>query len=304
MPREVASARAGGEAARMGIERNVAHFIRALPVAALANKTVLDIPCGDGRGTVEFLKKNARVRAFDLFPEFMRAEGATAERANLMERLPLADASVDYILCQEGIEHVPDQLKVFKEFNRVLKKDGVLLLTTPSMSHLRARLSHFLFETDYWKRVPPTELDSIWFAPPAAKMGAGERGADADALYFGHLFLRGAQHYESLLTLAGFRVTERVRTKVGNTSAVLMVPLYPLLALASLAAWVLYRGRNQHIPQRQRDATFWQRVRLNLSPTTLVCKHFFWVMRKERELAEVTHELRTLQRRERHNASA
>ena len=69
-----------------------------------------------------------------------------------------------YIICQEGIEHIPNQLNVLEEFNRVLKKDGILLITTPSNSHIRARLSHFLLETDLLRRMPPTEVDSIWFA--------------------------------------------------------------------------------------------------------------------------------------------
>ncbi len=43
--------------------------------------------------------------------------------------LTVASESIDYIICQEGIEHIPNQLKVLEEFNRVLKKDGVLLIT-------------------------------------------------------------------------------------------------------------------------------------------------------------------------------
>ena len=66
--------------------------------------------------------------------------------------LTVASESIDYIICQEGIEHIPNQLKVLEEFNRVLKKDGVLLITTPNNSHFRARLSHFLFETDIRKK--------------------------------------------------------------------------------------------------------------------------------------------------------
>ncbi|MGB0887585.1 MAG: class I SAM-dependent methyltransferase [Vicingaceae bacterium] len=37
------------------------------------------------------------------------------------------DASSDYLICQEGIEHFSDQLASFKEFNRVLKKGGRLI---------------------------------------------------------------------------------------------------------------------------------------------------------------------------------
>ena len=95
-----------------GINKYVSEYIRSLP--DLAEKTVLDIPCGDGRASIEFLKKGATVRAFDLYPEFMKVKGINPEFADLIETLPLDDSSVDYIICQEGIEHVPNQLGVLQ----------------------------------------------------------------------------------------------------------------------------------------------------------------------------------------------
>lgn len=51
--------------------------------------------------------------------------------------IPLKDESVDAIMCIEVIEHVEDPLLVFKEFSRLLKKGGVLILTAPfnSLTH-------------------------------------------------------------------------------------------------------------------------------------------------------------------------
>jgi ubiquinone/menaquinone biosynthesis C-methylase UbiE len=52
----------------------------------------------------------------DLFPEYFNVEGLTCLRVNVMEGIPLESNSVDCVICQEGIEHFSDQLKVFKEF--------------------------------------------------------------------------------------------------------------------------------------------------------------------------------------------
>ena len=51
--------------------------------------------------------------------------------------IPLEDESIDAILCVEVLEHVENPLLVFKEFSRLLKKGGKLILTAPfnSLTH-------------------------------------------------------------------------------------------------------------------------------------------------------------------------
>jgi ubiquinone/menaquinone biosynthesis C-methylase UbiE len=45
--------------------------------------------------------------------------------------IPAPDESFDVILCTEVLEHVPEPIKVIREFSRMLKKGGTLLLTAP-----------------------------------------------------------------------------------------------------------------------------------------------------------------------------
>lgn len=47
------------------------------------------------------------------------------------DRIPLPDGSLDSIFCTEVLEHVPDPLAVWREFNRVLRPGGKVLLATP-----------------------------------------------------------------------------------------------------------------------------------------------------------------------------
>ena len=52
--------------------------------------------------------------------------------------IPMDDESVDAILCIEVLEHIPEPVLAIKEFSRLLKKGGTLILTAPFNS-----LTHF-----------------------------------------------------------------------------------------------------------------------------------------------------------------
>lgn len=66
--------------------------------------------------------------------------------------IPQVDASFDAILCSEVLEHLPDPNAALREFSRLLKKDGVLLITAPfcSLTHqapyfFSTGFSHFYY---------------------------------------------------------------------------------------------------------------------------------------------------------------
>lgn len=263
-----------------GIHRHVIKYIDSLP--DLKGKVVMDVPSGDGRSSREFLKKGAVVKAFDLFPDFTKLDNLKTEYADLSQKLPVEDESIDYIHCQEGIEHVPNQLFVLEEFNRVLKKDGILIITTPNYSHLRARMANFFFETDLSKRMPPTEIDSVWFADNSPKV------------YFGHVFLIGVQKLQTLLTIAGFKTERRMRSDLGNTSILLSFFFYPFLILSSFKTYFGYLRKNKNVPLSYRKKNLFDRVKLNLSPLTLFNKHIFWEIRKVKKSAEILSDLKEM----------
>lgn len=55
-----------------------------------------------------------------------------------INNIPLSDKSVDAIMCIEVFEHLPEPIRAIQEFSRLLKLDGILLLTAPFCS-----LTHF-----------------------------------------------------------------------------------------------------------------------------------------------------------------
>jgi len=53
-------------------------------------------------------------------------------------QIPEPDNSFDAIMCIEVLEHIPNPISAIKEFSRLLKKDGTLIITAPFCS-----LTHF-----------------------------------------------------------------------------------------------------------------------------------------------------------------
>lgn len=57
--------------------------------------------------------------------------------------IPVADASFDVVLCTEVLEHVPEPIVVVREFGRILKAGGRLILTAPLGSGIHQEPFHF-----------------------------------------------------------------------------------------------------------------------------------------------------------------
>ena len=261
------------------IDRYVLPYIESLP--DLSGKAAIDIPSGEGRASYMFAKRGAQVRAFDLYPEFTKVEGVKGEYADLNDGVPVEDGYADYLICQEGIEHMPDKVAIFREFNRALKQGGTLIITTPNLFNARGRVWMALVESDSMRRMPVTEIDSLWFTEK-----------ESDRLYFGHLFLSTVQHLQTVCSITGFEIIER-RTTARSTSAIVLgVLMYPFVILGSLVAYFAYRGKNAHVEEGRRKAILWDRVKLNLEPQTLFGKHVFWVLRKKQSVAERIAELK------------
>lgn len=67
------------------------------------------------------------------------------KKADLNKDIPFPDKCFDVILLVEVIEHLENPRHFFREVKRLLKKRGVLILTTPNIFHWRSRLKFLLF---------------------------------------------------------------------------------------------------------------------------------------------------------------
>jgi SAM-dependent methyltransferase len=111
----------------------------------------LDVGCGDGRWTsdlYEYLNKDVEAIGIDFSKcaiGFAKLISPDIDfRVHRGEMLPFETGSFDLVTAIEVIEHVDDGLEetFVSELHRVLRKDGVLLLTTPSWN---LRLTHHHF---------------------------------------------------------------------------------------------------------------------------------------------------------------
>lgn len=68
------------------------------------------------------------------------------------QRNPLADESVDFLLCLDSFEHYPDQLKAAREFYRILKQGSSMFLSIPTYSNVAGMVKKFMESTGRYKK--------------------------------------------------------------------------------------------------------------------------------------------------------
>src|SRR5579862_7166095 len=102
---------------------------------------VLDAACGEGYGTALLGAVAATVVGVDIDADAIAHAAARygiTDRVRFLEGscadLPLADAAFDVVVSFETIEHVEaeDQSRMLAEFARVLKPDGLLIISSPN----------------------------------------------------------------------------------------------------------------------------------------------------------------------------
>jgi SAM-dependent methyltransferase len=243
----------------------------------LKDSIVIDIPAGNGVTTEILMELGAKVEPFDLFPEYFLLKGIECKQADIQEKIPVNDNYADMVICQEGIEHFSDQLKVFKEFNRVLKLNKELLITTPTYSNLAARFSYLLFESETNKQMPPNEIDEIWMSDKSL----------SNEIYHGHIFLIGLQRMRVLAKLAGFKIKEIKFLRFSKGSIALFPILYPFILISSYLRYSRMMRKNKGIPKEILKKVYSEQVKINISPRNLLNKHIFIIFEKESEVRDL-----------------
>jgi ubiquinone/menaquinone biosynthesis C-methylase UbiE len=133
------------------------------------SKKLLDVACGSGETTLRICETTkCSIVGVDIQAEGIKtAQSLTIEKdlekfadfrlLDGSQKLPFETGSFDVIICIDAINHLPDRMNVFSEWNRILKDDGQLLFTDPIVVtgmltkdeiEKRASIGYFLFVAD------------------------------------------------------------------------------------------------------------------------------------------------------------
>jgi SAM-dependent methyltransferase len=107
---------------------------------------ILDIPSGSC-----WLHGELNDPAWDYYAADLYSEdnAVQLEKADLNSTLPYADGFFDYVACLEGLEHAENYHHVLREFARILKPGGKLLISTPNPLNVKSRIRYLLWGTFY-----------------------------------------------------------------------------------------------------------------------------------------------------------
>jgi ubiquinone/menaquinone biosynthesis C-methylase UbiE len=182
---------------------------------------VLDIPAGEGALALRLKNLGFEVFCCDLYTEFFKLPDTEIKQGNLDERLPYEDEFFDYVVCVEGLEHIENPANAIREFARILKPNGSLIVSVPNIMNIEERLKWlFIGYTSHFKPLSREALDAI-------KKKHGEMAKMAL-----HVNPIGYSEVRYLLEKSGFELQKTYLDKTKKNSWA----YFPLVGLVKLAA--------------------------------------------------------------------
>jgi SAM-dependent methyltransferase len=210
------TAREATERRRLFRKANAYDDIRVILAAIPKKGLCLDLPAGRGVNLDGIRAAGFTPVAADLFAQKTRAGGAPCARVNFLQPLPFRDGAFAAVLCSEGIEHHSAQTELLRELARILQPGGTLVITTPNILSLRARLAYCLNGNYSFRRKPISEVTQLW-----------------GGKYLGHVHLVDYLKLRFMLWQAGFELRQVTTAKYSLSSMALAPLLYLPVRLAT-----------------------------------------------------------------------
>jgi SAM-dependent methyltransferase len=125
---------------RPGLHETVLSILKPLP-----RGLVLDCPTGEGALAQDLIREGFELRCCDLYSELFRLDGVEIKRGDLSGTLPYSSGSFDYITSLDGLEHIDSPPQAFREYRRLLKPGGHLIISVPNIMNIEERVKWLLF---------------------------------------------------------------------------------------------------------------------------------------------------------------
>ncbi|MCG8634105.1 MAG: class I SAM-dependent methyltransferase [Desulfobacterales bacterium] len=145
------------------------------------NAGFLDAGCGSGAHSVHLANRGFSVLAVDFSKSALEAAEQNLRNSGLTDRITLQqenilslsfdDGTFDYILCWGVLMHMPDIERAISELDRVLKKNGTLVISEGNMFSLQSMILNSLklitkkaamkktpAGLEFWKQTPSGNL--------------------------------------------------------------------------------------------------------------------------------------------------
>ena len=200
-----------------GLHDKVMELLDKLPRGRL-----LDAPAGTGELSYLLQKQGFDVVAGDIDESVVKARNVQIKKLDLNGLFPFEDSAFDYCINVEGLEHLENPFHTLREFSRVLKPGGVLIMTTPNVLNVFSRLRYVLIgfhanfgdyymdeRNFYTLHINPVGFPEIAFAVKRCGLAIEKITTNRNAFHqrgwLGQLGLRGLQMLIRAATLRKVR---------------------------------------------------------------------------------------------------
>ena len=183
---------------------------------------LLDVPSGSGALAARLKTLGFEPYCCDLYPTIFKQPDVEIKQGNLDKTLPYEDASFEHIVCIEGLEHIENPANAIREFARLLRPQGQLLVSVPNIMNIEERLK-WLF-TGYTSHFKPVSQEA------AAAWRAQLNGMEEMALHINPI---GYSEVRYLLEKNGFQLQQTYFDRQKDNTW-LFYPIAGVIKLASM----------------------------------------------------------------------
>ncbi len=128
---------------------------------------LLDVPAGEGALALRLRGLGFDVRCCDLYPEIFQLDDVEIRSGNMDARLPYESDEYETVVCIEGLEHIENPANAIREFSRLTKSGGQLIISVPNIMNIEERFKWLISGyTSHFKPLSREKLAEVSKAHP------------------------------------------------------------------------------------------------------------------------------------------